>query len=330
MNRFQLISLSAIFLIASMNFSLSASAADSPGEASSANEQKNEDAKLHKIDVKPLSKDELEKLLSTRFTGAIGNTFGQFSNVFFVSSAINLGTSIGLLSDDATIVKTKLEPAFPKSYEPTVKEFLDAIALETGSKWRYDEEDQFILGEKASDQKAENIVNFKFVKDGDDKNPRIEYTIDPAEGWKMKPQTNWIMYVPPNHPFGMDLHVLGKLTTNEASNEKELLSSAAKEFALDLYKTVEPEATATDIKQTKVGEYEAYFFEHQLPPKGKEQYRWRQWHFIVGNRLLYIISTLPIDQDETLYPDVEKMVKSFRKTGEEKSSGEQSAKVQRN
>ena len=264
--------------------------------------------KFYDQKVKLLSKAELDKFLNQRFEGRIGNKFGQFSNVFLITSNIQLGTGIGLTTKDKKLPKLPLEPGFPTTYKPTVREFLDAIALELASRWRYDEEDQIMKSSSPPSEKpVENLVIFDFAP----VDTPMPFSMKPAKGWKTVRRTNWIMYVPPNFPIAMDLHVLGTVTSDDKAKQAELEKSAPVDMAFDRLKLANPKATKVDLVKKKVGEYDAYYFESQLPPKGEEKFRWREWHFIVGNRLCYIISTIPKNLDKQLFPDVEQMIKTF-------------------
>lgn len=259
-----------------------------------------------KIEV--LTPKELKDFLNQRFNCGIGNKFGPFSNVFFVTSRIELGTSIGLVTNDKKIPDMQLEPAFPSTYKPTVKEFLDAIALQTKSRWRYDFDNQVIKStSKPSEKLPKNIALIDFVPI----DKRLGFSMKAAKGWNAIERTNWIMYVPPNNPFAMDLHLLGTVSSDDKTKQAELENSIPLDFALQQFKRVNPKATKEDLVKKKIGEYNAYYFEHQLPPKGEEKVRWRQWHFMVGNRLCYVISTIPKKLDNQLYPDVEQMLKTF-------------------
>jgi len=146
----------------------------------------------------------------------------------------------------------------------------------------------------------------------DQANKGFPYEITPASGWKAEPRTNWIMYVPPIAPMAMDLHVQGKLSASDKSAEAKLFASAPLDAALDRLKDKNPSATAKDLTKTKVGDYDAYFFETTIAAKDGSKIMWRQWHFMVGNQLCYVISTIFKSQDARLYPDVQSMIKTFR------------------
>ncbi len=110
----------------------------------------------------------------------------------------------------------------------------------------------------------------------------------------------------------MDLHVSGRLSALDKAKEAELFSAAPIEAALDSLRRLKRDATSKDLTKTKVGIYDAHFFEADMPNKTGKQLHWRQWHFMVGSQLCYVISTIFEDQDDKLYPAVQAMLKTFR------------------
>jgi hypothetical protein len=85
-----------------------------------------------------LDKEQQEELLKERLDGGMRFKFTQFANMFLVSSRINLGSGVALVATTEEIAKVELESPFPKFYKPTLRQFLDAIALQTFSEWKYD------------------------------------------------------------------------------------------------------------------------------------------------------------------------------------------------
>ncbi|MGD9682503.1 MAG: hypothetical protein AB7W16_15055 [Candidatus Obscuribacterales bacterium] len=295
--------------------------AASPVSASDQSEKKPENEENpepkfnHRRKIKVLEPSELDKLLKQRINGQLGLNFGSFANMFFIQSKIETDVLFALSCDEPEMSRMPLEPGFPSTYKPTVTEFLDALALETNSRWVYDEKYQYARSTepaKPGEKELEGTVDFHFLPA---KN-KLGFEITPAEGWKALRRSNWIMYIPPTAKLAMDLHVLGSLSCDDESKMTALLESAPVDHALDSLKRANPDATAKDLQKKKVGEYDAYFFETKVPTNGEAKYRWRQWHFMVGNRLCYVISTVPLDLDSQLYPDIEKMLKTFRPVAE--------------
>ncbi len=295
-----------------LNFWPNAASAQKPqrnaAPPSSVNNSATKPKKSYEIKLKILDAAAREKLLNTRINSSLGQTFGAFSNMFFVRSKLDTDTCVGLSSDVEGISERELMPAFPHSYKCTLRELLDVVAMQTNTKWAYREESQ-VMGADSPDKKtADGIAIFSFV--AADVKPKFEMTA--AKGWKKIEHSSWTMFVPPTAPMGMDFHVGGKLSADTPEKLKELLKTAPRDAALDEYKRVKPDATANDLKPAKIGPYDAYLFEAALPPNGEEKVRWRQWHFVVDNQLVFVISTLFKDKEASLYPDVEQMIKTFR------------------
>lgn len=272
--------------------------------------------------IKSLSEDELQRFLNQRIEGRIsGSKFGPFANMYFVMSKIDCGTCIGLATDEEDISQADLEPAWPSTYQPTVREFLDALALQSDSRWVYEKQYQVARSEKASsatDKPMEGVVIFQFLP----REKPLPFKINTLEGWTSVPRTNWMMYIPSGLQCGMDIHMQGRISADSESDMAKLLSRVPREAALENLQRARPGATVDDLKMVKVGKYDAYFFQQALPPKGEEKVRWRQWHFMVGDRLMYAISTLPVEVDDRLYPEVEKMLASFETVEVPKTSME--------
>lgn len=263
--------------------------------------------KEFELKVKILNPTQLNALLKQRLNGTLGDNFGQFSNMFFVRSRIDLDTGIALTTKAPGVTECQLEPAFAYNYKPTLRELLDAIALETGTRWVYADRSQVMVSNSPSNEIIDGMAIFDFVPN----QHKFTHEMTPAKDWKAVEKTNWVMYIPPIAPMAMDYHELGKVSADDKSKEAALIAKTAQDFALDQYRRAKPDAKLEDLKKTKVGAIDAYYFETPLPPTGPEKVRWRQWHFMIGNQLCYVISTILPDQEKALWPDVEQMIKTF-------------------
>ncbi|HLX62952.1 MAG TPA: hypothetical protein VKX17_16895, partial [Planctomycetota bacterium] len=61
-----------------------------------------------------------------------------------------------------------------------------------------------------------------------------------------------------------------------------------------------------------VGSFDALYFESMVPSQLKKEIRWRQWVFMDGERCYFIVSTIFPDNEAKIFPDVEKMLQSFK------------------
>jgi hypothetical protein len=188
----------------------------------------------YNVQVKVLEYADLEKLLNQRLNGGLGYEFSQFANMFFVRSRIDLGTAIGLMTKDKAIAEARLEPAFSSTYEPTLREFLDALAMQTKSRWVYEPKNQVMKSDTPQDKVIEQIANIEFVPTAQ----TLPFEMTPANGWKTQERSNWIMYVPPIAPMAMDFHISGKISSPEKAEQAKLLRSAPIDAALDSLRRV--------------------------------------------------------------------------------------------
>lgn len=152
--------------------------------------------------VKPLTATELKDLLGRRLDGGMGDSFSQFANMFLVMSRINLGYGVALIATTKTMADTELQSPFPESYQPTLREFLDAIALQTFSTWKYDPSSKHFESNVPGERAAPGLAIFEFTKTEREK--PFEVTL--AKGWNSIDKGNWVMLVPPSFPVGMDIY----------------------------------------------------------------------------------------------------------------------------
>src|SRR4051812_36669023 len=113
--------------------------------------------------IKPLTQEQQDNLLKVRLDGGMGNSFRQFANKFLVMSRINLPCGVGLMTPSREIADKELQPVFPEFYRPTLREFLDVIALQTSSQWKYDPTSKYFHSEVESGP-VEGLAIFEFTK----------------------------------------------------------------------------------------------------------------------------------------------------------------------
>jgi hypothetical protein len=90
---------------------------------------------------------------------------------------------------------------FPGFYKPTLQEYLDAIALQTKSRWKYDPTSKYFQSEVETGP-VEDVAIFEFTKT--DREKPFQVTL--PKGWRSIDKGNWTMYVPPIFPLGIDIH----------------------------------------------------------------------------------------------------------------------------
>ena len=273
----------------------------SPEVPASASQPENQKASK----LAALTDVELSELLRTRLSGEMGMTFGQFGNMFLVQSRLMIGTGIGLMADEKKIIRSQLQSPFPESYHPTLREFLDAIALQSFSEWKYDPTDKHFKSDLEEDEPVRGLAIFEF-KSTKRKKP---FSIKLAEDWKANDKGNWVMYVPTAFPVGMDIYEMGRYSTDEKEKEA-FFEKIRSDVALEWAKRVNPEAQAEDLKPAKVGMYDALAYDTLLKNNGKK-IRWRHWVLMADDRCFFIVSTIIPRLEDEIFPDVEAMIQSF-------------------
>lgn len=276
---------------------------------------KEKQAKPEKQPVVILTDDELDNLFNKRLEGGMSYSFKQFSNMFFVKSRIDLGTGIGLMSKSKEIPEKPLQSTFPESYNPTLREFLDSIALQTASTWKYDPVNQFVMSEaNGKKEKKAAVIKDIAIIEFEEAEKRIKpFKFKLAEGWTAIDQGSWVMHRPPEYPVGMDIYELGEFSQKaEAKADPDFSEKMRLQIAMHWAKRVTPKATRDLMKPAKVGALDALFYDTMIPSNLKgEKVRWRQWIFMDGNRGYFIVSTIFPDFEDKIFPKVEEMIASF-------------------
>jgi hypothetical protein len=260
------------------------------------------------VTIKPLTKEQQEQLLGTRLEGGMDFSFSQFANMFLVSSRIQIGHGIGLMTSTKEIAETKLQSPFPSFYSPTLREFLDAIALQTFAEWKYDPTSKYLHSEVEDKTPWEGLAIFEFTT----KKRERPFEVTLADGWKSIDKGNWLMLVPPSFPVGLDIYEMGSYSSDDKAKEKDLLNKVRTEVALEWAQRVAENVDRERLKPAKVGPYEALSFEAMVPSQLNKELRWRQWVFMAENKCYFVVSTILPDLDDKIFPDVQKMLTSFR------------------
>lgn len=261
------------------------------------------------VSIEALTAKEQEALLSRRIGGSLGGTFERLANMFVVASNISTGTTIGLVTESSDIENTTLNPAFADSYKPTVREFLEAIAKQTGSSWRYDPSGKFIHTDKKLSKPIKNTAIFEFKKEVQPSIP--PYTVNIPADWKAVRKGGVTFFAASNEQPTADIYEFGSYSGANPDEEAQLRRELPSEIAWTWAKMIKPSATKGDLKQSKVGKYDAVMFDTVVSGKENQQITWRNWGFVVGNRGFAILSTIPLTDENKLFPDVQKMLDSL-------------------
>jgi len=262
--------------------------------------------------IKPLTKEQQEKLLEERLDVGIGRSFGQYAKGFLVMSRLKLPYGVALMASSQEIAGTELQQVFPKFYKPTLREFLDVIALETSSKWKYDPTGKYFRSDVPRGP-VDDLAMFEFTCTKREK----PYHVTVPKGWKSMDKGHWTMYIPPSFPVGMDIYELGSYSSDDKTQEKELFERVRTEVALEWAKLAKDRVDRNELKPARVGPYDALYFETMMPLRTGVTMRWRHWVFMVESKCYCVVSTILPQLEDEIFPDVEAMVKSFRIKGQE-------------
>lgn len=256
-----------------------------------------------------LSSDELKQVLNTRMQGGMGISFAKLSNMLLATKGLAEGRAISLATNSQEISNTMLRSNFPSFYKPTLEQFLDAVALQTKSKWAYDPQAKSLGGEKKDKRTGKDLIVFEFVADKRKK----PYELNLAKDWSTKDNGNWVNCTPPGETTGMDIYELGNFTSINKANEAELLKQVPQEVSLEWARRVKPRVKKDEFKEKKLGnKYDAVFFESMVKTQNGKSVHWRQWVFMAGNACYFIVSTVYPEKDASLFADIESMLKSFK------------------
>lgn len=267
--------------------------------------------------IKPLTSAELHKLLDTRLDSQVDplfrnadteTTFGQFANMFLVSSRLQIGYGIGLMTPDAAVRGRQVRSPFPATYKPKVSEFLDSIALQTFSQWKYDPTSKYFHSDVPGETESEGLAMFEFLPAKREK----PFQVTLADGWKAVDHGNWMMYVPPSFLVGLDIYEMGTYSQDGRPADASFRDWVRREVALEWTRRVGQHVAADEFQRAKVGAYEALFFEFTANRGDGHAIHWRQWVFMVDDACYAAISSILPELDDTIFPDVEKMLASFK------------------
>ena len=264
-----------------------------------------------KAPLKLLSTEEQTKLLAERLEGSLGGAFGPFASMFMLRSRVEIGTSIGLKDATSGLTETQLQAVFPDFYKPSLKELLDTIALQTSTSWSYRKEDQFVLS-KTPDKTEDEMVFFTFAPMEPKAKAAKPFSLELAKGWRTEDHGYWMACIPPTFPVGMDIYEMGTYSAANPQEEEALFAKVRHEVALQWATRVKNDAKGEDLKPAKVGGYEALHFDAEVPSRDGRKLHWRHWVFMVDNACYFIVSTIFPEMEEQLFPEVEKMLSSFK------------------
>jgi hypothetical protein len=230
-----------------------------------------------------LKPEEQKKFLARRLpSGAITGTFGAYGSFLFAALDIAIHTN------DKEIGNTELHSPFPGFYKPTIKELLNAIALQTKSSWTYDSQTDYWTFAKPAAAKP--------------------FSLTLADRWTGDDRAFYVSYRPPSYPVGMDIYYYGTYSSDDPSQQSAVWERVRNSWAIGFASHLKRDITISEMQRVSIDGADALYFHAPAPRPGVV---WRQWALVKNGHAFVIVSSLPTD-DKNLLTDVESMVKSFR------------------
>lgn len=237
----------------------------------------------------------------------MGSTFAQFANMFLAKSQFDLPVAVGLSTPADSVAAMELMTVFPSNYRPTLKEFLDAIALQTKTEWKYVTESASLRSYSKDTSPVDGVACFEFSPC----ESRLDFTIRVPAGWTIRDGGNRLMCRPPTFPVGIDFYEVGgySFEAGAALGMNDIVEAVALEWAGRAKSEVKKE----DLVAGRVGEHPALYFETRVPSRLGMELIWRQWVFSSGDRCYFVISTLDDANTAQLKSQVDDILQSFEK-----------------
>jgi hypothetical protein len=229
---------------------------------------------------KALTPEEQVAFLARRTPGGMMGTFDGYCSLLYAVHNVAIHT------DSQEVNRTSLHSPFPDFYKPTWRERFDSIARQTRSSWTYDPKlDYWVFS-----------------------NPPmpVPFEISLAKGWKSEDRGEYVFYGPPSAPVGMDIYMMGTYSAPE--KEEDLFNKVQEDLALRFAKNFKKDVTVGEMSNVKVGRHVALHFKISAPQTGVI---WRQWILVDSGAAIAIVSAIKPEVENQVYPDVEKMLKSF-------------------
>jgi hypothetical protein len=223
-----------------------------------------------------LTKKQEKFLLKTTVkTHVMGlSTFNSFASYLYALDIAIIHT------DNPEVGNTRLRSFPDPDRQISLRELFDEISKQTSSKWYYDEKHSYWLFSKP-----------------------LPFEIELAQGWEKEIRQGYIFYKPPSAPVGMDIYFAGRVDSSETANDARI--RIAEQFA----KRIIPGITAATMKEVSLTHQNALFYKTEIQNKG---IIWRQWAIVEKERCFVIVSAIKLNDEATIFPDVEKMVQSFQ------------------
>jgi hypothetical protein len=185
------------------------------------------------------------------------------------------------------VAQTRLRSPFPEFYKPTWREYFDAVALQTHTRWHY----------------QDDTYGFMFEEPA----LPLPFEVQLTAGWRAEHRGQYVAFIPSQASVGMDIYMCGSYS--DEKDEALLHKRVRAHWAMAFLPRIDEGAKIEDMQTVEVDGVEALFYS---TANTKTKVLWRQWAFIKNGMCFLIVSAIQPDLDEALWPDVQVMQRSFR------------------
>ncbi|MDX2108303.1 MAG: hypothetical protein SFY67_18060 [Candidatus Melainabacteria bacterium] len=239
-----------------------------------------EEPKEQSKKIVPLTQEKQEEILHERLDS--GSMIGRFES--FVGMLYAMQEYYKFCTNSKEVGDRPLHTVHPDWYKPMRAEYMETMARQTGTHVTYDPK----------------VDCWMF----DEPEMPLPYTIEIADGWKEHNRGFEIGYVPSIAPVGMDIYMFGRYSGLDEKQKEKLIDDIGSRF----YKVFVQAPKKSDFKDVVVDGCQAKFLETTAKRK---DVKWRQWVFFKNGQAFGIVSSIAAENEDKLYPAVQKMVASF-------------------
>jgi len=238
---------------------------------------------IARADNPPPGKEQSDFLAKRTDDNMLRGTFNSYCSYLYAVHNVSIHT------ESSEINSAPLDSIIPEFYKPTWRELFDVIAIQTKSVWSYDSTRNYWVFSKPE-------------------KPKVYYEIAPAKNWTKSDSGLYVGYHPTIAPVGMDIYILGTYSSDDPGGASELNKKLEEFFAVNFARPFKGNITPQDMKNVKIGDYQALHFEIKAP----SGIIWRQWAIVYEGKAFVIVSAIKPEHDAEIYPDAQKMLQSFK------------------
>jgi len=232
-----------------------------------------------------LPKERLDAFLSQRIPGALLGNFKSYASMLYAVYGIPIW------NDDPAVEKVKLGDWYPAGHKATRREVLDLVARQVGCTWSYNADTGYFVFKRGAQA--------------------YPFRLDLAAGWTARDQWDCIAFIPPIAPAGLDVYILGRVTTEDSTQLDETIRKANLHVSLKMAGNFKRGVREEDLRDVYLAGVKSLYFEHLISRPDGAQIMWRQWALTKNGQSFLIVSAIDKAQERQIFPDVQAMLKGF-------------------